>query len=71
MPELQAIVGGYIEAIYFRGGAILFCNEHGKQLNLPYNDAATSLAREWAFLPADDYIVGDVVVGTRQEMGGE
>jgi hypothetical protein len=69
LEELQHVVGGYIEAVYLRDGWIMMINEEGKLLGLPYNVLATHLARTHGSLSADDYIVGDVVVGTPQEMG--
>jgi len=71
LPELQAVVGGYIEAVYLRDGRILFCNEDGKRDRLPTNVGATVIARNIGFLPDDDHIVGDVIIGTRREMGAD
>jgi hypothetical protein len=69
LEELQAIVGGYIEALYLRDGSIMMLNEDGKRLALPFNLIATHLAHRNG-LPGDDFILGDVVIGTRREFGG-
>lgn len=38
LEELQAIVGGYIQAIYpFDDPIVLVCNEEGKLIDLPLN----------------------------------
>jgi Domain of unknown function (DUF3846) len=69
LEELQTIVGGYIEAFYLRDGTVMMLNEDGKRLGLPLNLVATQRAHRNG-LPADDCIVGDVVIGTWIEMGG-
>ena len=70
LAELQAVVGGYIEAVYLRDGRVLFCNEDGKRFALAPNLHATILAHEHGAIGRDDFIVGDVIVGTRAEFGG-
>lgn len=43
LDEMQAIVGGYIQAVYpFRDEIALVCNEEGKHLDLPYNRPLTN-----------------------------
>ncbi len=43
LEEMQAIVGGYIQAVYpFRDEVALVCNEDGKNLGLPYNRPLTN-----------------------------
>jgi hypothetical protein len=69
LQELQAIVGGYIEAFYLRDGTIMMLNEDGKRLALMFNLIATMIAQRHG-LPGDDCILGDVVIGTRHEFGG-
>jgi Domain of unknown function (DUF3846) len=71
LPELQAIVGGYIEAVRVPGGGarLMFVNEEGKREGLPLNPIATRLV--WPSLQFDDYIVGDVIVCSRIEAGEE
>jgi hypothetical protein len=69
---LHKIVGGYIELVpHFESigldgdsfSCVAFCNEEGKLLNLPYNDAAT---KAWHFdlapLVTSDVLVGNVVI---------
>lgn len=72
LEELQAFVGGYIEAVYpgwsERGQPlVLFVNEDGKRLGLPFNRWATVLMR--GRLRADDCIVGPAVLCTFEEAG--
>jgi hypothetical protein len=67
LDELQALVGGYIEGLRVPGGHWLMINEDGKRLQLPYNDAATTLMR--ALLRPDDVIVGPAVLCTPLEAG--
>ena len=70
LPELQAAVDGYIEAVYFPDGTVMLVNEEGKLKGMPYNDAATELARRaHALLSPDDHIVGPALVLTRHELG--
>jgi hypothetical protein len=68
LEELQAAVGGYIEAVsgfdtYLGKKAVAFCNEEGKLKGLAYNDQAT---RFWSYaaLGLQDALFGDVVILT-------
>lgn len=65
LAELQAVVGGDIQAVSAPDGRTLYLNEHGKHQQLPMNTAATALMRAW-LLP-DDYIAGDVILCSRVE----
>ena len=69
LAELQGFVGGYIEALYLDDGRVMFLNEDGKRLQLPVNDAATTMMRRR--LQSGDVIVGNVIVCTRREAGEE
>lgn len=60
LEQLQEIVGGYIEIIPLAEGTMMVLNEEGKLDGLPYNLAATQMARGYIF--EDDFIVGDVLV---------
>ena len=61
LSQLQATVGGYIEAVYPSQNTTLWCNEDAKHLGLAINDAATMLWR--ALQPAStDVLRGAVVV---------
>ncbi|QBX57486.1 DUF3846 domain-containing protein [Nocardioides seonyuensis] len=44
LDTLQSVVGGCIEVVRLADG-ILYCNEEGRLLGLPFNEAATTLAR--------------------------
>lgn len=79
-PELETLkdaVGGYIEPVphlksaKLRDGRIVpcvvFCNEDGKRLQLPYNEQANllwklSMLRDFNSTPAPDFLVGNVVL---------
>ncbi len=55
LEELQKLVGGFIELIYFSDGTQkMYINEEGKNLNLPLNPQASELVGQ--------RIVGNVVV---------
>lgn len=56
LASMQAVVGGYIQAIYpFEDGELaLICNEEGKLVGLPFNRA----------LRDEEGRVYDIVVGT-------
>ncbi len=61
LKELQAFVGGRIELVCLPDGRDLYVNEEGLLTGLPYNVAASILAR------LD--LVGDVIVGEKRELG--
>ena len=42
LDDMQAIVGGYIQAVYPFRNVALVCNEDGKYLGLPYNRPLTN-----------------------------
>jgi hypothetical protein len=69
LPELQGIVGGYIEGLRTPDGRWVFVNEDGKRLDLPYNQGATLLMI--SRLQFGDFIVGDVVLCSPTEAGAE
>jgi hypothetical protein len=70
LSELQAAVGGYIEAVYFPTGHVMLINEEGKlHLQLPPNPQATYLAHANRAIHPDDHIVGNALVLTRTELG--
>jgi hypothetical protein len=54
LETFQGIVDGQIEGVYGPEGSFIYCNEEGKLLGLPINDAATRLSG----------IQGDVLCGT-------
>jgi hypothetical protein len=58
LPELQAIVGGYIEMARTNGELVMILNEEGKLKGLKTNLFATALYR----YRSADYIVGDVLL---------
>lgn len=68
LPELQTIVGGYIQAVGTVDGRYLICNEDGKRLGLSVNLAATIVLHEAGGMP-DDFVVGNVLIATKEEMG--
>lgn len=69
LDELQAAVGGYIEAVphveqYKDQPAVMYCNEEGKLSGLPYNYAATALWYEAMEQVVADALVGDCIIVT-------
>lgn len=54
LPELQAVVGGFIEVVHLADGRLMVVNEEGKLNGLPFNKKASELY--------PDVIVGDVLV---------
>lgn len=45
LKELQQYVGGYVEPIYLDGEEVMLVNEDGHNMELPYNHAASRIAR--------------------------
>lgn len=68
LQELQKAVGGYIELVVLSGDTVMYLNEEGKIYDLPINEEATKLFRE-AHPNTNDYIVGNVIVGSLKELG--
>ena len=68
LEELQAIVGGWIEVKFLSDadGGVMIMNEEGKLRNLPYNERATTLYREFVY--EYDFIVGDVLICDKSEI---
>lgn len=72
LAHLQAVVGGYIEAVTVTrvltdtglrsAPCTVFVNEEGKLHNLPFNARATDLCAVSIAPPPADYIAGDVAV---------
>lgn len=70
VAELQAMVGGYIEAVRLSDDLIMWVNEEGKLKGLPLNAEATRMAATFKMGAAtlwNDHIVGDVVVANMTE----
>jgi hypothetical protein len=72
LPELQDFVGGYIEIVrgphFTNGQTFIVLNEDGKGKGLPRNGFATYLYH-LSGGSFDDWIVGDVLVCSRAELG--
>ena len=64
LEELNEIVNGYIEIVWFRDGSdqIMVLNEEGKFEGLPYNHQATIIAQQGKAISLTDNIVGDVLL---------
>lgn len=60
LESLQAIVGGYLEAVQL-SSCHLYCDEEGKLKAKPINRKATVLARTLGWPRSRDVLVGDVV----------
>lgn len=69
LAELHTIVGGYIQAVPLPDGRYLVCNEDGKRLELPVNEAATRALHAAGGMPSD-LVVGEVLIASDQELGG-
>ncbi len=69
LSVLQKAVGGYIELIYTRDGAVLIGNEEGRLVQSPIvNAEATRVLQSWCNVPVVD-LVGDIVLCTFAEAG--
>jgi hypothetical protein len=67
LPELQILVGGYIEVVHTTDGKFLIVDDEGKLKLKPLNVAATRLYQHGR----RDVIAGDaVLIETRLEMDG-
>lgn len=51
-----------LQVVYLNDGRVLCLDEEGKIKDLPYNNDATKLCREFEAIFPSDWIVGDVVV---------
>ena len=74
LKELQSLVGGKIEVIYFPSGKRLVVNEEGKLMNLPMNTQVMEIWREE--FPIEEYpdnndgvVVGNAVICTPEQLG--
>jgi hypothetical protein len=68
LEEMRTFLGGYLELFAkLPDGRLCWCNEHGKLDALPPNWGATALLRPW--LHAEDVLVGNVLICTREEAG--
>lgn len=70
LKDLQAFVGGFVEALEFKDGADALINEEGKIKGLPYNPLATALCQmfeiglaDWDFINGPMLITGPVTDG--------
>lgn len=68
LEEMQGCVGGYVQLITLPDGRCLLMDEDGKAKGLPWNLKATLYGRKAGIAP-DDYMVGPVLLCTREEMG--
>lgn len=68
LQYLQSVVGGYIEIVGV-GDDLMVLNEEGKIHDFDINVQATEIFQ--SFHGPIDVIVGDVIIGTPREMGGE
>ena len=64
LEELQRYVGGYIEMVRLGRRGIMWVNEEGKLMGLPYNAAATEIVGSVSYqlLAGTGVIVGDVLI---------
>ena len=59
LEEMQEIVGGYIQFVYW-GSKIIVIHEEGKLLDFAINPFATAVYRD--IIGVDDYIAGNVLI---------
>lgn len=71
LDTLQALVGGMLEVIAWRGDASFYINEEGKALGLGPNVAGFRLHRTGMFrLMPGDFLVGPIVITGRPDEEG-
>ena len=63
LAELQGFVGGSIEHVQLSHG-VMYCNESGVLLGLPYNENASRHANADKWWRGMAYLVGDVIFYT-------
>ena len=67
LEEMQRMVGGIIEIVYFEDNTVMVINEEGKLLGLPLNMDATVIFR--AHYPdSNDYILGGALVINKKQI---
>lgn len=70
--DLNAAVGGWIEAIPLGDNASAYINEEGKLRRLPLNPVATAIAHRKHSIRLNDFIVGPmVIVGVPDREGND
>jgi hypothetical protein len=62
LRELQALVGGWIQAVPVDGPFSVYCNEEGKVMSPPLPPNYQATRTFGSLLAPDDIIAGDVVV---------
>ena len=67
LEEMQGVVGGYIEIVRLGNHQIMVVNEEGKLHGLPFNALATN-ALQLVYPQSDDFVVGDVLLCTDNEI---
>jgi hypothetical protein len=67
LPELQKIVGGYIEIAQTDSALMMVLNEEGKLMGLPVNVIASALYR----YRSTDHIVGNVLLAELRFLEGD
>jgi Domain of unknown function (DUF3846) len=69
LEQLQEHVGGYFEAHRLSDGKFMLVDEDGKMKQKPINRAASFLL--FGKFTGLDFIVGDALVGTKEEFDGD
>jgi hypothetical protein len=72
LAAMNALVGGWIERIFFDEASALYLNEEGKLDGLPVNETANRLylQAQYSLLPGD-FLVGQVVLFGILDANGE
>lgn len=69
LAEMQTLVGGYIQIVRSKEpGMWIVCDEDGKTRNPP-KSANIVASTHWIGLEFGDPLVGEILVGTAQEVG--
>jgi len=70
LDEIKKCIGGYLEAVPYKPKLVMYVNEEGIRLELPYNARATQLIKEAR--PGYPFpIYGNVLIASTVETGDE
>lgn len=68
--ELYPRIGGYVEILEYRDGTkAMVLDEEGKLKGYDLNLVATQIAKENTYIGCNDYIVGNVLICSHEELG--
>ena len=68
--EIYPRIGGFVEILNYKDGSkAMVLDEEGKLKGYDVNPVATQIARDNTYLGDYDFIVGNVMICTNQELG--